>query len=192
MPRTARFIVPDLTVHIVQRGHDKQRCFFDETDYRAYLDYLREFALKASCSVHAYCLMTNHVHLLVTPHSTNSCAKLMKNVGQHHVQRINSRRGRKGTLWEGRFYSCPVMTEAYALACYRYIELNPVRAGMVTHPSEYRWSSYGANAIGQRNEFLVPHAAYCALARTRAASATGRFSTSARRTTRCRSARWRR
>src|SRR5690242_8552807 len=164
MPRTARFIVPDLTVHIVQRGHDRQPCFFDETDYRAYLGYLAEFALKASCSVHAYCLMTNHVHLLVTPHSANSCAKLMKNVGQHHVQRINSRRGRTGTLWEGRFYSCPVTTEAYALACYRYIELNPVRAGMVAHPSEYRWSSYGANAIGQRNGFLVTHAAYFAIA----------------------------
>jgi len=164
MPRAARVIVPDLTVHIVQRGHDRQACFFDESDYRSYLGYLGEFAVKFSCSVHAYCLMTNHVHLLVTPHTPDSCAKLMKNVGQQHVQRINSRRGRTGTLWEGRFYSCPVPTDRYMLACYRYIELNPLRAGMVARPSEYRWSSYGANAAGERSALLTPHAAYLAIA----------------------------
>jgi len=164
MPRTARMVVPELTLHIVQRGHDRQRCFFEESDYRAYLAYLGEFTVKFGCSVHAYCLMTNHVHLLLTPHTPDSCARVMKNVGQRHVQRINSRLGRTGTLWEGRFYSCPVTSERYVLACYRYIEVNPVRAGMVTHPSEYLWSSYLANGGGERTGMLKPHAAYIAIA----------------------------
>ncbi len=163
MPRTARLVVPDLSVHIVQRGHDRQPCFFEDADYAAYLTYLDEFATKVACSVHAYCLMTNHVHLLVTPHAAESCARLMKNVGQHHVQRINSRRKRTGTLWEGRFYSCPVTTERYLLACYRYIELNPLRAGMVSHPAEYGWSSYRVNAGGKRDGLLTPHPAYVGL-----------------------------
>lgn len=173
MPRTARFVVPGVTLHIVQRGHDRHPCFFQEADYRAYLGYLSEFALKHACSVHAYCLMTNHVHLLVTPHATDSCAKLMKNLGQNHVQRINSRRGRTGTLWEGRFWSCPVTTERYVLACYRYVELNPARAGMVAHPSEYPWSSYNDNVQGERGSFLLdPHAVYLAIAPEKAARAS--------------------
>jgi putative transposase len=163
MPRTARVVIPDLTVHIVQRGHDRRECFFEEADYRTYLDYLADFAAKFRCSVHAYCLMTNHVHLLVTPHASDSCAQVMKNVGQRHVQRINSRRGRSGTLWEGRFYSCPVTTERYVLACYRYIELNPLRAGMVAHASEYRWSSFHENAQGDPRGLLTPHAVYLAI-----------------------------
>jgi putative transposase len=108
--------------------------------------------------------MTNHVHLLVTPHMPDSCAKVIKNVGQRHVQRINSRRNRTGTLWEGRFYSCPVATERYALACYRYIETNPVRAGMVRQPWDYEWSSYRANAAGEPNGLVTPHPAYLAIA----------------------------
>ena len=108
--------------------------------------------------------MTNHVHLLVTPHTPYSCAKMMKNVGQHHVQRINSRIGRTGTLWEGRFFSCPVTTERYVLACYRYIELNPPRAGMVSHPSEYRWSSHCENVQGTPSGLVTPHAVYLAIA----------------------------
>ena len=165
MPRTARFIVPGVTVHIVQRGHDRRACFFEEADYRAYLGYLSEFAPRFGCLVHAYCLMTNHVHLLVTPHSDDSCAQTMKNVAQHHVQRINSRRGRSGTLWEGRPWSCPVTSERYVLACYRYIELNPVRAGMVAHPAHYAWSSYGANSEGAPNGPLTPHGVYLAISR---------------------------
>ena len=165
MPRTARFIVPGVTLHIVQRGHDRDDCFFEEADYRAYLGYLAEFALKFGCSVHAYCLMTNHVHLLVTPHAPDSCAQTMKSVGQHHVQRINSRRGRTGTLWEGRFWSCPVTTERYVLACYRYVELNPVRARIVARAEQYGWSSYGANSQGAPNGFLTPHDVYLAIAR---------------------------
>ena len=164
MPRTARFVMPGVTLHVTQRGHDRHPCFFADSDYRAYLGYLAEFALSSSCSVHAYCLMTNHVHLLVTPQAPDSCAKLMKNVGQNHVQRINSRLGRKGTLWEGRFWSCPVTTDRYLLACYRYVELNPQRAGMVDHPSEYPWSSYDQNIQGDPGGLLAPHPVYLAIA----------------------------
>ena len=164
MARTARVVIPDVSLHVVQRGHDRQRCFFDESDYQTYLAYLNEFALKFACSLHAYCLMTNHVHLLLTPHMIDSCAQLMKNVGQRHVQRINSRLGRTGTLWEGRFYSCLVASERYALACYRYVELNPLRARMVAHPTEYPWSSYRANSGCNRHGLLTPHAAYAAIA----------------------------
>lgn len=165
MPRMARLVLPDITLHVVQRGHDRRNCFFEDADYLAYLGYLAEFAGKYACSVHAYCLMTNHVHMLITPRAPDSCAQLMKYLGQHHVQRINSRRGRSGTLWEGRFYSCPVTTERYVLACYRYIELNPPRAGMVLHPSEYRWSSYRENVAGEPKGLLTPHMVYLAMAR---------------------------
>lgn len=163
MPRTARLIVPDVAVHVVQRGHDRADCFFQEADYHAYLGALREYATKFDCRVHAYCLMTNHVHLLLTPAEPTSCAQLMKHVAQHYSKRVNSRHGRTGTLWEGRFHSGLVATEHYALACYRYIDLNPVRAGLVRRPAEYRWSSYRANTHAQLDDFLSPHAAYLAI-----------------------------
>src|SRR4051812_34270764 len=164
MPRMARMVIPGLSVHIVQRGHDRAACFYKDSDYRAYLGYLGEFADKFGCAVHAYCLMTNHVHLLVTPQTADSCALMMKNVGQRHVQRINSWLERTGTLWEGRFYSCPVGSERYLLACQRYIELNPQRAGMVERPSQYAWSSYEQNARGDPRGLLTAHAVYLALA----------------------------
>ena len=163
MARTARLIIPDLSVHIVQRGHGGQDCFFDDSDYFYYLDLLSTFAERCSCSVHAYCLMTNHVHLFLTPRASKSCAHLMKEVGQRYVQRVNARRERSGTLWEGRFYSCLVPTERYALACYRYVECNPVKPGMVAHPLEYRWSSYRVNT-GAASTWLSPHDAYLAIA----------------------------
>src|SRR5205823_4788647 len=125
---------------------------------------LREFAPLCGCLLHAYCLMTNHVHLFLTPQIPRSCALLMKNVGQRYVQRVNARRERTGTLWEGRYYSCPVPTEHYALACYRYVEFNPVKPGMVRHPDDYRWSSYRLNARSASGGFLSPHPAYVALA----------------------------
>jgi putative transposase len=164
MPRMARLIVPNVAVHIVQRGHDRADCFFEEADYRAYLDALRTYATKFDCRVHAYCLMTNHVHLLLTPPEPTSCAQLMKHVAQRYSKRLNARRGRTGTLWEGRFYSGLVATEHYALACYRYIDLNPVRAGLVSHPAEYRWSSYRRNTHTRPDDFVSAHAAYLALA----------------------------
>jgi len=156
-------VIPDVGLHVVQRGHDGQDCFFREDDYLAYLAYLREFAGRFLCSVHAYCLMTNHVHLFLTPRTPNACGQLMKFTSQHYVNRINKRLGRSGTLWEGRFYSCLVPSERYALACYRYIELNPVEAQMVRYPGDYRWSSHAANAKCIDDQFVTPHPMYEAL-----------------------------
>ena len=164
MPRTARIVIPDLSLHVVQRGHDRHDCFFDETDYDAYLNYLATFAARFGCSIHAYCLMTNHVHLFLTPQTAEACTQLMRHIGQYYVQRVNKRLSRSGTLWEGRFHSSLVGSERYALGCYRYIELNPVEAKMVSHPRDYRWSSYIANVRGVAGSFLTPHPAYAALA----------------------------
>ncbi len=160
----ARLIVPNVAVHVVQRGHDRGDCFFEEADYCAYLDALRTYAMQFDCKVHAYCLMTNHVHLLLTPPEPTSCAQLMKHAAQRYSKRLNARHGRTGTLWEGRFHSGLVATEHYALACYRYIDLNPVRAGLANHPAGYRWSSYRANTYTRLDDFVSPHAAYLALA----------------------------
>ena len=129
-----------------------------------FLNYLRRFAPSCGCLVHAYCLMSNHVHLLVTPHAADACGSLMKQLGQHYVQYVNRAHGRSGTLWEGRFRSCVAASERYVLACYRYIELNPVRAGIVSLAHEYRWSSHRANAQADGDTLLAPHPAYLALA----------------------------
>ncbi len=128
MPRRARLAIAGIPWHIIQRGNNRSACFYDDVDYRKYLDLLEEQAHKHGCLVHAYALMTNHVHLLVTPERKDSAALMMKNLGQRYVQYINRTYCRSGTLWEGRFRSCLAQSEAYVLACYRYIELNPVRA----------------------------------------------------------------
>jgi putative transposase len=163
MPRAARLVVPDVALHLVQRGVDRGDCFFCGAHYRDYLRLLAGYSQEFGCSVHAYCLMTNHVHLLLTPHERGACARLMKQVNQCYVQRLNKSSGRTGTLWEGRFHSSLVDSEVYALTCQRYVELNPVRAGMVPHPRDYPWSSYRANAEGMPEAFLSPHPTYAAL-----------------------------
>jgi len=163
MPRAARCVIAGLPLHVVQRGINRNPCFLIERDYIVYLSFLEQFSNEFACSVHAYCLMTNHVHLLVTPRDSQGCARLMKKLGQCYVQYLNHRLGRSGTLWEGRFRSCMVNSEKYILACYRYIELNPVRAGMVAAADEYRWSSYRANAMGGHSAFIRRHAALEAL-----------------------------
>ena len=162
MPRRARIQIPELSLHVVQRGHDRNDCFFEDGDYVAYLDYLATFAARFGCSIHAYCLMTNHMHLFITPRTGEACTQMMRYTSQHYVQRINKRLARSGTLWEGRFHSGLVGSERYALGCYRYIELNPVEANMVARPCDYRWSSCEANARGFSG-FLTPHPAYAAL-----------------------------
>jgi putative transposase len=124
---------------------------------------LYELASMNGCAVHAYCLMTNHIHLLVTPSNGDGCARLMRNLGQRYVQYFNRRYSRSGTLWEGRFRSCLVDSESYVLACYRYIELNPVRAGMVPGPIDYPWSSHAGNTCRVLNKLLTPHSEYLAL-----------------------------
>ena len=160
MPRTARLVVPGVALHVRQRGHNGGACFFNDGDYALYLGLLAHFARQHACAVHAYCLMTNHVHLLLTPQAADSCALMMKRLALCYTQHVNKSLERTGTLWEGRFRSCLVTSERYALACYRYVELNPVSAGMVGHPRDYSWSSYRTNAEGRTDPLIEPHPAY--------------------------------
>jgi putative transposase len=163
MPRRARIVLPNVPIHIIQRGNNRQACFYHDPDYRLYLEWLGEYAIKTGCQIHAYVLMTNHVHLLLTAQSVDGVGQLMKHLGQRYVQYINRTYRRSGTLWEGRFKSCLAQSEHYTLNCYRYIELNPVRAGMVDHPAEYRWSSYRCNAQGEKNRVIQAHSTYLEL-----------------------------
>jgi putative transposase len=163
MPRRARLMLPNIPVHIIQRGNNRQACFYAEDDYRFYLEWLRTCSQKSGCTIHAYALMTNHVHLLISAADGAGPGAMMKALGQRYVQYVNRTYRRSGTLWEGRFRSCLTQEDTYLLACQRYIELNPVRAGIVTHPAEYRWSSYRANAQGEVNELLSQHLLYRAL-----------------------------
>ena len=160
MSRRARLAVAGIPWHIIQRGNNHSPCFLSRKDYFYYLDHLQRQSLKFECAVHAYCLMTNHVHLLITPESVDSASLMMKHLGQRFAQYINRSYQRSGTLWEGRFKSCLAQDESYALTCYRYIELNPVRAGMVTHPRGYSWSSFHSNGDGKGSALISPHASY--------------------------------
>ena len=162
MPRRARLSIPGIPWHLIQRGNNRSVCFYAEEDYQFYLHFLDEFARKFGCVVHAYVLMTNHVHLLLTPQRVESASMMMKHLGQRYVQYVNRTYRRSGTLW-GRFRSCLTQTEDYVLACYRYIELNPVRAGMVMNPQDYRWSSYHCNAMGKASRLITPHEEYTRL-----------------------------
>lgn len=166
MPRKPRFFVPDIPVHVIQRGNNRQPIFFDDSDYRKYLRCLGEGVERFDCKVHTYVLMTNHVHLLLTPHSNQAVSHLMQYVGRHYVPYINAKYGRTGTLWEGRFKASSIDTRNYLLACYRYIELNPVRARIVQLPEEYRWSGCRSNALGESNTLLSPHSEYLSLGST--------------------------
>jgi putative transposase len=166
MPRKPRFFVADIPTHVVQRGNNRQAIFFADNDYRIYLGWLAEAAKRWSCAVHAYVLMTNHVHLLVTPQDREGVSRMMQYLRRRYVPYVNHEYGRTGTLWEGRFKSSLVQARSYLLACYRYIELNPVRAGMVEVPANYTWSSYRGNAIGEEDPILSAHADYLALGRS--------------------------
>ena len=163
MPRRPRIILPNTPLHLIQRGNNRQACFYTDDDYLIYLEWLEEFSKKSGCAIHAYVLMTNHVHLLITPKDTHSAGAMMKSLGQRYVQYINRTYKRSGTLWEGRYRSCLTREDEYVLSCYRYIELNPVRANMVDHPAEYRWSSYRVNAQGETSTLITPHAIYYSL-----------------------------
>jgi putative transposase len=157
MPRQRRLDVPDVAQHIIQRGNNRRPCFFDDSDYRHYLGALREMSLRYECAIHAYVLMTNHVHLLATPRSVGAVGRMMQGVGRNYVRHVNDRLGRTGTLWEGRYRACLVDGDSYALACIRYIELNPVRAGMVGAALDYPWSSCAAHALGQPEALICAH-----------------------------------
>ena len=169
MPRPPRLIAPGVPLHVVQRGNNRGACFFDGRDCVRYLHFLLKAALEERCRIHAYCLMSNHVHLLLTPEDEAGCARLMKVVNQRHTQHMNRVHARTGTLWEGRYRSNVVFSARYVLACYRYIELNPVRAGLVRDPAQYPWSSYRTNAEGIPDPLIHPHGTYAALGRSAAA-----------------------
>jgi len=163
MPRKPRIHLPGLPQHVIQRGNNREPCFYAEADYRYYLQTLGEALTQHACGLHAYVLMTNHVHLLVTPGVIYGISHLMQATGRKYVQYINRSYRRSGTLWEGRYKANLVDSDAWLLTCMRYIEMNPVRAGMVDHPSAYRWSSYRANTCGENNPLLTPHGLYLAL-----------------------------
>lgn len=167
MPRLPRFNLVDVPQHVIQRGNNRQACFFEPDDYLFYLDCLKTAADNAGCDVHAYVLMTNHVHILATPRRDHAVSRMMQSVGRRYVQYVNKRNNRTGTLWEGRYRASLVEAEAYLLTCHRYIELNPVRAhDMAATPGAYRWSSYHANALGRGDAWLTPHPLYTHLGRT--------------------------
>lgn len=167
MPRRARLAVPGIPWHIIQRGNNRSPCFFSDADYDYYLFTLQKQSALHKCKIHAYVLMTNHVHLLVTPENVDSASLMMKHLGQRHTQYINRTYNRTGTLWDGRFKSCLAQDGGYALYCYRYIELNPVRAMMVYRPQDYRWTSYRANAQGEYSSIITPHTSYLGLGEER-------------------------
>lgn len=168
MPRKPRFYLPGVAVHAVQRGHSREPVFYEDQDYRAYLNWLKEAAERYGCAIHAYVLMTNHVHILATPKDNTGLSRMMQYVGRRYVPYINYHYGTSGTLWEGRYKASLVHEADYLLACMRYIELNPVRASLVHHPREYRWSSYRANGEGREDRLITTHRLYQALGRTAA------------------------
>ncbi|MEO8384984.1 MAG: transposase [Betaproteobacteria bacterium] len=157
MPRRPRLNLIGMPLHIVQRGNNRAACFFAEEDYHFYLHWLGIYAKQYGRSIHAYVLMTNHVHLLLKPSKPHAPAKLMQSLGRRYVQYINKVYHRSGTLWEGRYKASLVHAEEYLLACHRYIEMNPVRANMIAHPREYAWSSYAANVDGKSDLLLTCH-----------------------------------
>lgn len=148
---------------MVIRGNSRKVVFAETDDYHAYLGWLKEGADTHACQIHAYVLMSNHVHLLISASNPNNLSKLPQHIGRKYVPYFNHKYDRSGTLWEGRFKASSIDSERYLLSCYRYIELNPVRAGMVEKPDEYRWSSYRANAYGATNPILTPHPLYLSL-----------------------------
>jgi len=153
-------------MHVVQRGVNRARCFDGDRDRLLYLSLLEEMCRKFGCDVHAYVLMTNHVHVLATPRDAGAMSLVMKNAGQQYVQAFNRTRSRTGPLWEGRFKSSIVDSDAYLFRCQQYIELNPVRASMARSPHEYAWSSFRANAMGEASTLLAPHPLYLSLGPT--------------------------
>lgn len=168
MARLPRLDLPGVPQHIVQRGNNRLPCFLDDDDRRRYLTLLREALLPAGIRLHAYVLMDNHVHLLATPLVAGDIGRMMQRLGRQYVGLFNGRHRRTGTLWEGRYKACLVDSEHYVLACYRYIELNPVRARMTDDPAAWPWSSCAANLGLRPHSGLLPHPTWLALGSTAA------------------------
>ena len=165
MPRRPRVNLVGYAQHIVQRGHNRAATFFGEDDYHCYLHWLKQSADKYGCAIHAFALMTNHVHLLVSPNRPDGVTRLMQSLGRRYAQYVNRFYKRSGSVWEGRFKASVIQAEEYLLACYRYIELNPVTAGMVSDPAAYRWTSYRWHALGESNALITDHELYEGIAR---------------------------
>jgi putative transposase len=165
MPRPLRFVLPGHTLHVIQRGNNRAPCFVDDEDREHFLATLRRASVRASCAIHAYVLMSNHSHLLVTAADASAPARMMQSLGRTYVRRFNWRHGRTGTLWEGRYRSGLIDSERYFFQCSRYIEMNPVRAVIVNEPGAYRWSSFKSNAQGEFDELVRRHPLYLALGR---------------------------
>ncbi|MEZ5605776.1 MAG: transposase [Burkholderiaceae bacterium] len=166
MARQARLTVPGYPHHIIQRGNNRQAVVLDDEDRRRLLEGIQEHAGAAQVAVHAYVLMSNHLHLLVTPTAADGVPRMMQALGRSYVRQFNRRHQRSGTLFEGRYRSTLIESERYLLACMAYIDLNPVRANMVASPADYPWSSYG-HLVGLRTDPLIsPHPLYWALGNT--------------------------
>lgn len=163
MARLPRLCVPGIPQHIIQRGTNRQACFGSSEDMAVYAAWMDQYARKYGIAVHAWVFMTNHVHLLVTPTSSDGVSRLMQSLGRRYVRYFNCTYQRSGTLWEGRFRSCLVEADDYLLTCQRYIELNPVRAGVVSRPEDYHWSSFHANGAGVASRLISHHPLYLAL-----------------------------
>ena len=166
MVRLSRISPAGVPVHVIQRGNNRQACFVSDEDHSAYAHWLKEYSAKSRVDIHAWVMMTNHVHLLCTPLVEGGISRMMQSLGRRYVQYFNHEYHRSGTLWEGRFKSCLVQNERYLLEVYKYIELNPVRAEMVQEPGEYRWSSYQINGLGKESSLCTPHPEYMSLGRT--------------------------
>lgn len=166
LPRVCPIGVPQ---HVIQRGNNHQVCFVNEHDFKAYANWLIEYANKFEVDVHAWVFMTNHVHLLCTPRKHNAVSQMMQGLGRQYVRYFNHTYQRTGTLWEGRFKSCLVEEESYLIHLYRYIESNPVRAGMVSDPADYSWSSYQINALGKKSPLCTSHPQYLGLGKNKLA-----------------------
>jgi len=167
MARLPRIDLPDIPQHLIVRGNNRSTLFRDDADRYIFLQFLGEALQKCACELHAFVLMSNHVHLLATGHLPGELSDFMQRVGRKFARLMNMRWSRTGTLFEGRFWSSLVESEAYLLTCMRYIELNPVRAGIARHPQDFGWSSYGQNAAGDPGGLLTPHDLYVRLGTTR-------------------------
>jgi putative transposase len=166
MARLPRLTLPDYPHHVIQRGNNRQTIFASEADYLALLDLIEQQAKKFDVAVHAYVLMSNHFHLLATPRTSDGLPKMMQAVGRSYVRHFNDKQRRSGTLWEGRYKSTVIQSDRYLLACMAYMDLNPVRAGMVAQPLAYPWSSH-LHYLGARSDRLItPHALYWELGNT--------------------------
>lgn len=168
MPRQSRIVLPNCPHHIIQRGHNRQVVFSSDDDYLYYIQNLQEWKTELRCKVYSYCLMTNHVHLVVDPcDDVGALGRLMKRIGGRQTRYVNKLKGRTGTLWEGRFKSSPIQANQYLLACCRYVELNPVRARMVEFPWDYPWSSCSVKTGTKKQIWLDNDPFYTSLGRTR-------------------------